>query len=247
VAAFTVGAPASIDSYPEYANRMQNPHIAIQYVEPASPAEKAGLKAGDTVLGFSSIAELQNAVDASKDKGITIHYKRGGTEYSKEVIAATSTLAVGRYVIGVDLDNVATLQLPFHLAFYESFRFTGFMIQTVAVGIYGLIAGIFNGTSKLSSVTGPIGIAGLVSDAAQLGFTYLMMFTAMISINLGVLNLVPFPALDGGRILFVLIEAVIRRPIKPLVANAINGIGFCLLILLMIVVTYQDVVTKLFK
>jgi regulator of sigma E protease len=73
------------------------------------------------------------------------------------------------------------------------------------------------------------------------------MFTALISINLGVLNLVPFPALDGGRILFVLIEAVIRRPIKPVVANTVNAIGFGLLILLMVVVTYKDIAKLIFK
>ncbi len=69
-----------------------------------------------------------------------------------------------------------------------------------------------------------------------------MMFTALISINLGVLNLVPFPALDGGRILFVIIEAVIRRPIKPTIANTVNAVGFSLLIILMVFVTYRDIV-----
>ena len=78
-------------------------------------------------------------------------------------------------------------------------------------------------------------------DAAKLGFTYLLMFTALISINLGVINLVPFPALDGGRILFVIIEAIIRRPIKAVIANTTNAIGFSLLIILMIVVTYKDI------
>jgi regulator of sigma E protease len=143
------------------------------------------------------------------------------------------------------MENVSILRLPIHLAFVEGFKFTNNMITATIFGIYDLFAGMFNGQSKLSSVTGPIGIAGLVGDAAKLGFTYLLMFTAVISINLGILNAVPFPALDGGRILFVIIEAIIRRPIKPVIANTINAIGFGLLILLMVVVTYKDIV-KLF-
>jgi regulator of sigma E protease len=104
-----------------------------------------------------------------------------------------------------------------------------------------LIAGIFNGKSSLKSVTGPVGIASMVGDAAKLGFNYLLMFTAVISINLGIINIMPFPALDGGRILFVLIETIIRRPIRPSIANTINTIGFGLLMLLIVIVTYRDI------
>lgn len=234
--AFVSGVPASIDSYPQYSDRMENPRIVITYVEPGSPAEKAGVKAGEEISGFSSVEDVQKYINESSDKGVKIN----GRE-----IVATQGIVEGKYAIGIAMDKVSTLQLPLHLAIFEGAKFTVHMTKAVAVGIYDLVGGMFKGTSSLSSVTGPIGIAGLVGDAASLGFTYLLLFTALISINLGVLNLVPFPALDGGRILFVLIEAVIRRPIKPVVANAINALGFSLLILLMIVVTYRDVV-KLF-
>ncbi len=106
-------------------------------------------------------------------------------------------------------------------------------ILDVVLSFFGLSAFFFN--------------SGLVGGAARMGFVYLMMFTAVISINLGVLNLIPFPALDGGRIFFVIIEAIIRRPIKPVVANTANIIGFSLLILLMLVVTYRDVANLFVK
>ena len=234
--AFVSGVPASVDSYPQYSDRMENPRVVITYVEPGSPAEKAGVKAGEEISGFTSIEDVQKYISESGDKCVKINDRE---------IVATKGIVEGKYAIGIAMDKVSTLQLPLHLAIFEGARFTVHMTKAVAVGIYDLVAGIFKGTSSLSSVTGPIGIAGLVGDAASLGFTYLLLFTALISINLGVLNLVPFPALDGGRILFVFIEAVIRRPIKPVVANAINALGFSLLILLMIVVTYRDVV-KLF-
>ncbi len=102
------------------------------------------------------------------------------------------------------------------------------------------IVNIFTGSADFSEIAGPVGIVGLVGDAWDVGFAYLLYFTAVISLHLAVINLLPFPALDGGRLLFVGIESVTRRAIKPQIANALNGLGFILLILLMIVVTLND-------
>ena len=90
-------------------------------------------------------------------------------------------------------------------------------------------------------MTGPVGIVGLVGDASRLGFVYLLTFTALISINLAIVNLIPIPALDGGRLLFVAVEAVIGRRINAKFVQYINTISFALLILLMLVITYRDI------
>ncbi len=108
-------------------------------------------------------------------------------------------------------------------------------------GFYELIVG----KTDIASVSGVVGIVGAVGDATELGFIYLLYFTAFISINLAVINLVPFPALDGGRLLFLLIEVVKGSRIKPQVANIFNFVGFMVLILLMLFVTYKDIM-KLF-
>ena len=97
----------------------------------------------------------------------------------------------------------------------------------------------------MASITGPIGIVGVVGDARDFGFVYLLSFTALISINLAVINLIPFPALDGGRLLFLLIEKIKGSRIKPVIANWVNTIGFILLMALMAVVTFNDII-KLF-
>lgn len=241
--AFSSGVPASVSSYPEYRDQMKGQHIIVTFVNEGSPAEKAGLKAGDTLVA-SSLEEVQNKINESGTGGVEITYKRNDVE-SKAVIMAEQGIVEGKYAIGIAMDDVATLRLPIHKAIIESARFTWHIIGSTFVGLFDLIGGMFNGTSSLESVTGPVGIAGLIGDAAKIGFTYLIMFTAIISINLGVLNLMPFPALDGGRILFVIIEAIIRRPIKPVIANTLNAVGFGLLILLMVVVTYRDI-AKLF-
>lgn len=243
--AFSSGVLASIDSYPEYKTNIVDQHIAVTFVNKGSPAEKAGLKAGDKLIA-ESVESLQMRINESETKGIEIPYIRNRQE-SKVNVIAQQGIVEGKYAIGIAMDNVGTLKLPFFKAIVEALRFTLHMITMTIQGIYDLIIGIFNGTSHISSVTGPVGIAGLVGDAAKIGFTYLVMFTAMISINLGVLNLVPFPALDGGRILFVLIEAIIRRPIKPAIANTINIAGFGVLIVLMLFITYRDIVQLFVK
>jgi regulator of sigma E protease len=241
--AFSSGVPASIDSYPQYQENMSDRRIVVTFVNQGSPAEKAGLKAGDTLLA-SSLDEVQTMINESGANGVEITYKRNNVE-SKTTILAEQGIIEGKFAIGIAMDDVGTLELPIHTAVWESTKFTIHIIGATFVGLYDLIVGAFKGTATLESVTGPVGIAGLIGDAAKLGFTYLVMFTAIISINLGVLNLIPFPALDGGRILFVIIEAIIRRPIKPVIANTLNAAGFGLLILLMIVVTYRDI-AKLF-
>lgn len=243
VGAFSIGVPASVESYPEHRSSMTDQHIAITFVNENSPAEKAGLKAGDTIIA-SSTEVVQDQINNSQGNEVEIKYTRGGVESVAKVIAEEGIIP-GKYAVGIAMDNVGILKLPIHKAILESVRFTLHSIVTTTIGLFDLLEGIFKGTSNLASVTGPVGIAGMVGDAAKLGFTYLIMFTAIISINLGVLNLMPFPALDGGRILFVIFEAIIRRPIPPAFTNTVNAVGFVLLILLMVVVTYRDIV-KLF-
>ena len=95
--------------------------------------------------------------------------------------------------------------------------------------------------ADLSQVAGPVGIVSAVGAASAQGFGELLSLMAIISINLALINLIPIPALDGGRLLFVIIESIIRRPIKPSIAHAVNSIGFAFLVLLMVVVTAHDI------
>lgn len=139
------------------------------------------------------------------------------------------------------MDMTGTLKLPVQEALYAGLTTTASLTSATAIGLLEFFKNIFTGQANLSDVSGPVGIVGVVGDASALGFIYLLSLTALISINLAIVNLLPFPALDGGRLFFILIEAIKGSPVKPVIVNTANGIGFTLLILLMVAVTYSDI------
>jgi regulator of sigma E protease len=145
------------------------------------------------------------------------------------------------------MDMIGIVKLPVHKALLEGAKNTWFLLDGTARGLWGLIKNAVVGQGSLMGVTGPVGIVKMVGDASSLGFVYLVGFTALISINLAIINLIPIPALDGGRLLFIIIEAIKRSPIKPKVANTVNAVGFALLMILMVVVTYHDIARLIAK
>jgi regulator of sigma E protease len=241
---FSVGVTATTTGFEKHADKFENQRVMVTYVSPASPAEIAGLQTGDVLTTSESVEYVQNMINDSKGEPISITYVRDDVPYTSSVTPVTG-IVEDKYAIGISMDTVGTLRLPVGAAITEGITYTLGMMKLTVLGLWDFFGSIFKGAADFTSVTGPIGIAEIVGDAAGLGFTYLLMITALISINLGVINLIPFPALDGGRLLFVIIESFIRRRIPMSFANAVNMIGFSLLMLLMIVVTYKDIV-KLF-
>lgn len=246
-AGFIYGLPTPYDE--SLKDKMSEPKLLITGVLPNSPAEKSGLKAGDEILFAENNGKTVQNIDAetvsrfiasAEGKPVQILYKRGG-ENGTVSVEPVSGLVPGKQAIGIAMDKIATLKLPPRLAVVQGARATYVMSENVVTGLVGFFGNVFVGKANLSSVSGPVGIAGMVGDAEKLGIPYLILFTAFISINLAALNVVPFPALDGGRLLFVLIEKIRGKPIKPKIANALNFLGFALLLLLMIVVTYHDI------
>lgn len=239
IVAFSTGVMTVHDNYQDYSRYESNPRIIVTQVASGSPAKVAGLKIGD-VLRADSISQIQSITQESAGKPFEIKYKRGVEELAV-TIAATTTIVDGKYAIGIGMAEVVDLNLPLGAALIEGTKYSGVMIKETVLGLFGFIGQIFRGDADFSNVAGPVGIAGVVGDAARQGFISLLLITAFISINLGVINLMPFPALDGGRILFVAIEGMIRRRISPRFSNAVNAVGFALLMALMVLVTYKDI------
>ncbi len=235
--------------------KTENVSLVITQVVIGSPANKAGLASGDIILAVSSGQNtiqgesvtpdsVRNIISGSSDK-VEIIYRRG-KDLPKSVSVEPSTGIVSdKKAIGIGMDNMGILKLPIHLALLEGVNTTWQLTKSTVIGLGGFLKDVVTFKSNFSQVSGPIGIAKTVGEANNLGFVYLLSLISLISINLAVINLFPFPALDGGRLLFVAIEAIIRRPIKPSVVQWVNGIGFFFLIALMLVVTGHDIL-KLF-
>ncbi|OHA23855.1 MAG: hypothetical protein A3B11_01075 [Candidatus Taylorbacteria bacterium RIFCSPLOWO2_01_FULL_44_26] len=263
VGVFTFGVTATTSGFEKYADNFSGQKIMITHVLADSPAEKSGLKGGDIIYSIAvqssgqtlniamlsnekdDIKNIQELIGANDGRELAVSYVRGQERGIARVIPVKG-LVENTVAIGIAMDKVGELRLPFLTAIWESFGYTLVMIKETAIGLYVFVSSIFQGNADFKAVTGPVGIAGIVGTAANLGLTYLIMITAIISINLGVINLVPFPALDGGRLLFVLIEGIFRRRIPHTFANMVNTLGFALLMILMVVVTYKDIV-RLFR
>ncbi len=246
---FMFGLPMSIDARPEGAT-IANERVLITGVRAGSPAFEAGLASGDAVRSVSydnemltnpTAGSVQEFISRNGGNEITLVYERGAKEYTVNLTPEAGAIEDAP-MIGIAMNTVGTVRLPFYRAFFEGGVMTVTLIGATIAAFGALIADAFRGTADIANLAGPVGIVSLVGDAANLGFVYVLSFVAFISINLGVLNLLPIPALDGGRLLFLAIEAVKGSPINYKIVNMIHAAGFVLLVMLLIFVTYNDVI-----
>lgn len=248
---FIFGFPVPASDYPE--EYIHDRSLVVIATVADSPAAFVGVEPGDTIArvtsGDETLANLEPVafsefIASHGGETVALELKRGDDVRTVELMPEEGVIN-GKPAIGVSIDTVGILKLPFFTAVIQGIKTTANIIWQTVVGLFTFFFDAFRGQGDFSQVSGPVGIAGIVGGMAELGFMYLISLTAFISINLAVINLIPFPALDGGRLLFVAIEAVIRRPISPKIANTLNAVGFLLLLLLMVVVTYNDI-AKLF-
>jgi len=236
---FIIGLPTSVSSVPTAAE-IKDVKIVIIDIVQNSPAQLAGLKTGDEIIGFSRVGDVQNFINKNKGKETKIKYKRGGEIFSTELTPRISPPA-GEGAIGIAMDEVGILKLPWYRAPWEGLKMTYELTISIALAVYYFFVNLVKGLTGLEGVMGPVGIVGATNTVAKLGFSYLLSFVALLSINLAVINIIPFPALDGGRILFLLIEKIKGSPINARLSNTIHNVGFALLLILMLAITYRDI------
>ncbi len=256
---FMSGMPASVGSLPEN-YILKDVNLVVISVAPKSPAEKALLKSGDKIISIKSLSAkgvsetvtkinpdtLKSFIVSHPGQEIELGYLRGKNENVQVAKVVPEAKAEGgEPMIGIVMDEIGTAKLPFFESLKQGASLTWFVAKATVVGLYTLIADSLRGEGSFESITGPVGMVGIVGDAYEFGFVYLLSFTALISVNLAVINLLPFPALDGGRLFFLLIEKIKGSRLNPKFANTANVVGFVVLILLMVIVTYHDIL-KLF-
>lgn len=240
---YVLGLPVAVsgpDQLPSGA-RFENPEVAIVEVFRGQEAEAAGLKPGDVVVSvdgqrFQGVGEVQAYVRNQSGKVFSFEVRRQGQLLTLSVPSKPKP-KVDEGPTGISLAQVGTLRYPWYQAPLEGLKTTANQLLNILVGFYQLL------TSRLGldSLGGPVKIAQLTGQVASMGAVHLLQFTAFLSLNLAVLNVLPLPALDGGRILFLAIEKLRGRRNNRTLEQAVNAVGFALLILLMAAVTVNDI------
>lgn len=219
--------------------------ITIVAVASGSPAQEAGLRAGDRVRGFESVQAVQKFINERKGTQIILDIERG-REFMTILTVPRVNPPEGEGALGIAMVEIARVAVPWWQAPWEGLKTTGEIffatIAALARMAWGLVSGI---PGAVGEVSGPVGIASIVSEVAQFGLLPFFQLMAVLSVNLAVINLLPIPALDGGRLLFFAIEYVRRKPISPRVSHLVHTIGFAFLIALMLAITYRDIVRLL--
>jgi regulator of sigma E protease len=244
---FTLGAPIAISDTEEAIGA----NVQIIGVADDSPADTAELQIGDVILELEAgeekvkiekVDELQEFVKTYLGKEITLIIKRGNEVFDVTLIPRTSP-PEGEGAIGVALTRTIIKHYPFYLAPFKGIETASRLTLTIIRAFGQIITSLFQKRDLPQGVelVGPVGIGSLMFQAFQTGLVYYLHFIAIISLHLAVINLLPVPIVDGGRLLFLGIEKLKGSPIDPKIEQRINAISFALLIGLMIFVTIKDI------
>lgn len=227
--------------------------LFISDVVPGSPADAARLHPGDQLIGMTDtkgvVPEqmvpkiISDFVSERGGQRLMVEYVRNGATSTASMTPANAVItgAAGRSAIGIGLVLVSSEPLSWTRAAKDAFAEMWRAFWRIAASVWDIIKGAASGGPDLTGVMGPVGLVSVVGEAAQTGLAQVMALAAFISVNLAVINLIPIPALDGGRLAILAVESIIRKPTPKLAIYLLNLMGVVLIALLMIVVTYHDI------
>jgi len=209
----------------------------LSLVNPGGPASIAGLEVGDTILeinGFNIYDghDIRDAIQSAGNQPTIFIYERNGQKFETLI---TPDHQPGGYLVGIGFAQ------EIERSFLGTFREANARFIDGAMMIFSGLRSIATREAGVEDLAGVVGIVHMTSEVAMLGMLPLLIFASIININLGIFNLLPFPALDGGHITFIVIESIIGRPVNPKFQTIISLIGFGLLLLLMIFTVFNDI------
>lgn len=212
--------------------------ILIGEVFKDSPAAKAGLQEEDSILGFAKIEDFQNYIRQNRGQSINLQIKHKRQVKNLQIIPSDNPEAP----LGISLFSLTEVKMSPGWAIVTASRETIALSGALLKFIGKFFADLFTHGRVPSSVVGPVGIFVLTGEAVKFGLSAVLQLAVLLTLNLVWINLLPFPALDGSRLLFLIFEGLSRRKIvKMEVENLIHTIGFILLILLALAITYRDI------
>lgn len=211
----------------------------IGTVQKNMPADQAGLKSGDKITQIDTVKtttwdQIANAIGNSKKNQLNITVSRNG--HKKQVEVRPKTVKIN----GVQTKQIGIIEKK-HTDSISRLKY-GLINTGATIGqIWHALSHLFTGGFSLDKLGGPVSIAKTTSSVAKTGFLNILIFMAMLSLNLGIMNLIPIPALDGGKLILNLLEGILRRPLPQSFENAVTIVGAVFMIILMIAVTINDI------
>ncbi len=215
--------------------------VVVTHVAPNSPAEVAGFLPGDELSGYLKAEDFTAYTAQQRGKQTEFLVLREGEEVSL-VATPRANPAPGEGALGVGLSQAGFPKLSFFEALWEGFVTSFLIMGQIVKTFWHMLTSLFVQGELLEGVVGPVGIFGVAGDLGSIGFIYVAQLIGLISLNLAVLNAMPFPALDGGRFLFILIEKIKGSPLSPKREMIINLAGFGVLLFLMVAITARDII-----
>lgn len=225
------------------------PQIFVADVLSGSAADKAGIKIGDQIIGangqvFDNLKAVTDFTKQNAGKSTTLQIKENNIISDKTVQLASDTDAS----LGVGILDQAVVRVVWYKAPVVALRELYEIIKYTFSFLGSFIKQLFTTATISDAVGGPVAIYSLSGVAARSGIIVFLQFIAMLSLNLALINILPFPALDGGRVLFIILEKIFgKRIVKEEVEAIIHTIGFALLIMLILAVTYKDIIRLVHK
>ena len=221
IAVFMVGIPQS---------------VVVTGVIKGSPAAAAGIKAGDEILGFSRVNDFISYVSGAGGKSVAVKVLTNSKEEILNITPQGGHLGV--YIVQGGIPSEGFFQ-----SVWNALKSAGNIFGMIFYLVYQMIASAFAGHYRiLNEVTGPVGIYNVLALSTKMGAAYVLQLLALISINLAAINIIPFPALDGGRLFFLAFNGLFRSKPNYKIEAVANTIGFALLFALMIAITVKDVI-----
>ena len=253
---FTMGADIPIGD--QEISGLKNPQVKIIFVSPDSPAEKSGLKAGDTIIEarvvdseivkINKISDFQKITKDNLGKDLSLIINRQGEDMTVSLTPRLSWPTT-EGPTGTTLERTATLieKYPFYMAPVRGAVFTWEVTVNAVKGLYQVFANIFSGKGVPNGAefAGPLGITVFLATAANYGVGYFLYFIGVISVFVAIFNLFPIPALDGGKMIFLIIEKIRKKPVSVKIEQNITIVFFILLITMSLFITIKFDIPRL--
>lgn len=233
-----------------YGTRVQNAVLMVSDAYPDSPAYKAGITPGVTLISVWSKGEkadlttatsLISFIELHNNNSLIIDYKKIDGTVASTTVASVYGIVPDKKAIGISVISVGYI----NTTILEAVKIGSIRTYDITImifdGLKSLAVSVYKGESVLKSLSGPIGIARIVGQTSAYGIVPILTLVAILSINLAIFNILPLPALDGGRMIVVIVETISKRKVPFKYYSWVNIIGFLALMLLLVIVTIHDV------